>query len=65
MIKLVCVPFNPAAGSRGLLASAFVLDETTGAVKAIVNARTLTPLRNAGSQASSFRLRSFDIVTYI
>jgi len=45
-IKVVCTPQNPA-DSRGIPGSTLVLDEATGAVKAIINARSLTPLRNA------------------
>lgn len=36
---------------RGLSASTCVLDETTGAIKALVNARRLTALRNAGGRS--------------
>lgn len=45
-IKVVSVP-RSSADARGLPASTLVLDEDTGAVKAIVNARSLTALRNA------------------
>lgn len=45
-IKVVCIPTSPA-DLRGLPASTLVLDEETGAVKAILNAATLTALRNA------------------
>ncbi|KAJ6632527.1 NAD(P)-binding protein [Mycena sp. CBHHK59/15] len=52
-IKVVCVPTSPA-DQRGLPASTLVLDEDSGAVKAIVNAASLTALRNAaGSLLSS------------
>jgi len=44
-LKVVCVPNKSDA--RGLPATTVVLDETTGSVKAIVNARKLTALRNA------------------
>ena len=51
-IKIVSVP-TPAAPifvqDRGLQATTIVLDEDTGDVKAIVNARKLTALRNAAS----------------
>jgi ornithine cyclodeaminase/alanine dehydrogenase-like protein (mu-crystallin family) len=50
-IKIVSVP-NPSQGSKGLPASTVVLDEDTGAVKAIVNARNLTALRNAAGEYS-------------
>lgn len=47
-IKVVCVPQSTAA--KGLPATTMVLDEITGGVKAIVNARKLTALRNAAGQ---------------
>ncbi|KAJ6558154.1 NAD(P)-binding protein [Mycena capillaripes] len=52
-IKVVCIPTSPT-DVRGLPASTLVLDEETGAVKAILNAGTITALRNAaGSLLSS------------
>lgn len=45
-LKTVCVPTS-SSDIRGLPASTIVMDEATGAVKAIVNARGLTALRNA------------------
>ncbi|TFK38476.1 hypothetical protein BDQ12DRAFT_631010 [Crucibulum laeve] len=52
-VKVVSVP-RSNEDARGLPASTLVLDEDTGAVKAIVNARSLTALRNAaGSLLSS------------
>jgi ornithine cyclodeaminase/alanine dehydrogenase-like protein (mu-crystallin family) len=48
-IKVVGVPTSPS-DTRGLPASTFVIDEGTGAVKAIVNARKLTALRNAAGK---------------
>ena len=50
-IKVVCVP--QSSDANGLPATTIVLDETTGAVKAIVNARRLTPLRNAAGQTAA------------
>jgi len=44
-VKVVCVPNQ--SNPRGLPATTMVLDERTGGVKAIVNARRLTALRNA------------------
>jgi ornithine cyclodeaminase/alanine dehydrogenase-like protein (mu-crystallin family) len=47
-IKVVCVPHDSCRSSTGgLAATTMVLDENTGGVKAIVNARKLTALRNA------------------
>lgn len=43
--KIVSVPTN--GGGGGLPSTTVVLDETTGKVKALVNARKLTGLRNA------------------
>ena len=45
-VKVVSVPSSPG-DTRGLPGSTLVLDEDTGAVKAIVNSRSLTALRNA------------------
>ncbi|KAI0248542.1 NAD-binding protein [Lactifluus subvellereus] len=45
-IKVVSVPLIPG-DARGLPASTLVLDETTGATRALVNARSLTALRTA------------------
>jgi ornithine cyclodeaminase len=45
-IKVVCIPTS-LNDLRGLPASTLVLDEDTGAVKAILNATNLTALRNA------------------
>lgn len=44
--KIVCVP-RASHDQGGLPGSTVVLDNKTGAVKAIVNARALTALRNA------------------
>lgn len=44
-VKVVCVPNE--SDPRGLPGTTLVLDEVTGAVKAVVNARKLTALRNA------------------
>lgn len=45
-VKIVSVP-KSSEDSRGLPASTLVLDEETGGVRAIINARSLTALRNA------------------
>lgn len=45
-IKVVSVP-SVSGDKRGLPATTLVLDENTGATKAVVNARTLTSLRTA------------------
>lgn len=49
-IKLVSVP---SAGADGLPGTTVVMDESTGSVKAVVNARELTALRNAAGEVSS------------
>ncbi|KAE9409207.1 NAD(P)-binding protein [Gymnopus androsaceus JB14] len=54
-MKVVSVPSNPD-DTRGLPASTLVLDKDTGAVKAIVNARSLTALRNAAGSLLSTTL---------
>ncbi|KAJ7216286.1 hypothetical protein B0H12DRAFT_1241859 [Mycena haematopus] len=54
-IKVVCVPTSPT-DHRGLPASTLVLDEETGAVKAILNASNLTALRNAAGSLLSTNL---------
>jgi ornithine cyclodeaminase/alanine dehydrogenase-like protein (mu-crystallin family) len=48
-MKVVSVP-TFAEDKRGLAASTIVLDEDTGAVKAIVNAGSLTALRTAAGE---------------
>ncbi|KIP03692.1 hypothetical protein PHLGIDRAFT_228274 [Phlebiopsis gigantea 11061_1 CR5-6] len=62
-IKIVSVPTPQASAlvkANGLPASTVVLDEQTGEVAAVVNARKLTPLRNAASSllASSILVAS-------
>lgn len=47
-IKVVSVPKGNTGG--GLSATTLVLDEETGVVKAVVNARTLTALRTAAGE---------------
>ncbi|KAJ3978146.1 hypothetical protein EV361DRAFT_786843 [Lentinula raphanica] len=54
-IKVVSVP-SSSDDSRGLPASTLVLDKHTGSVKAIVNARSLTALRNAAGSLLSTTL---------
>jgi ornithine cyclodeaminase len=54
-IKVVCVPHD-SSDPRGLPATTMVLDESTGNVKAIVNARRLTALRNAAGPYSTLSL---------
>ncbi|KAL1743822.1 hypothetical protein HDZ31DRAFT_40096 [Schizophyllum fasciatum] len=54
-IKVVSVPSAPG-DARGLPGSTLVLDEETGAVKAIVNSRSLTALRNAAGSLLSTRV---------
>jgi len=53
-IKVVCVPAN--SDSRGLPGTTLVLDEISGIVKAVVNARNLTALRNAAGSLLSTTL---------
>jgi ornithine cyclodeaminase/alanine dehydrogenase-like protein (mu-crystallin family) len=55
--KIVSVP---SAGGEGLPASTLVMDEKTGKVKAVINARKLTALRNAcgGYQTSQHPARA-------
>jgi ornithine cyclodeaminase/alanine dehydrogenase-like protein (mu-crystallin family) len=58
-VKIVSVPTATAPAGikeRGLPASTAVLDEQTGEVVAIVNARKLTALRNAASARVIFSL---------
>ena len=48
-LKAVSVP-QKSGDTRGLLASTVVMDEETGAVKALINARSLTAFRNAAGK---------------
>ncbi|KAF7293209.1 hypothetical protein HMN09_01199000 [Mycena chlorophos] len=54
-IKIVSVPTKPG-DTRGLPASTVVLDEESGAAKAILNAANLTALRNAAGSLLSCNL---------
>ncbi|KAJ3988997.1 hypothetical protein F5890DRAFT_1401846 [Lentinula detonsa] len=54
-MKVVSVP-SRSDDTRGLPASTLVLDKHTGTVKAIVNARSLTALRNAAGSLLSTNL---------
>jgi ornithine cyclodeaminase/alanine dehydrogenase-like protein (mu-crystallin family) len=54
-VKVVSVPTD-LNDKRGLPASTIVLDESTGAVKAVINAKNLTALRNAAGTYASFSL---------
>jgi len=54
-MKVVCIPRN-SGDTRGLPASTILMDEGSGAVRAIVNARSLTALRNAAGSLLSTRL---------
>jgi ornithine cyclodeaminase/alanine dehydrogenase-like protein (mu-crystallin family) len=49
-IKVVSVPSVPG-DTRGLPATTLVLDEKTGAAKALINARSLTALRTAAGMS--------------
>jgi ornithine cyclodeaminase/alanine dehydrogenase-like protein (mu-crystallin family) len=49
-IKIVSVPSVPG-DTRGLPATTLVLDEHTGAAKAVINARSLTALRTAAGMS--------------
>ena len=51
-VKVVCVPAE--SDPRGLPGTTLVLDEVTGGVKAVVNARNLTALRNAAGPYKTF-----------
>ncbi|KAJ8516723.1 hypothetical protein ONZ45_g5991 [Pleurotus djamor] len=63
-IKVVSVPLS-AAGKGGLPATTMIIDETSGAIKAIVNARSLTALRNAAGSLLSTRLVGLENPTSI
>ena len=49
-IKVVSVPLLPG-DTRGIPASTLVIDEKTGATKALVNARSLTAIRTAAGMS--------------
>ena len=55
-IKVVSVPTSISAASTGLPASTLVMDEVTGAVRAIVNARGLTAIRTAAGEVDKTRI---------
>jgi len=56
-IKVVCVPER--SGPQGLPSTTLVLDEVTGAVKAVVNSRKLTAVRNAAGTCSHSDIRCY------
>ena len=60
-IKVVSVP-SVSGDNRGLPATTLVLDENTGATKAVVNARTLTSLRTAAGILWPFFIMSLIFV---
>ena len=58
-IKVVCVPSASNKNAKGLPATTLLLDKTTGAVDAVVNAGALTAVRNtAGSLLATYLLLS-------
>ena len=59
--KVVSVP-SVSGDDRGLPATTLVLDENTGATKAVVNARTLTSLRTAAGMFVTFIYSVADLV---
>lgn len=50
-IKVAAVP-SVSGDTRGIPATTLILDENTGAAKAVVNARSLTALRTAAGMSS-------------
>lgn len=61
-IKVVSV--SRTGGVDGIPGTTLVLDEHTGAARAVVNSRDLTALRNAGGKMDLYRY-SFDQLTFI
>jgi ornithine cyclodeaminase/alanine dehydrogenase-like protein (mu-crystallin family) len=55
-IKVVSVPTSISAASTGLPASTLVMDEVTGGVRAIVNARGLTAIRTAAGEVDKIHI---------
>jgi ornithine cyclodeaminase/alanine dehydrogenase-like protein (mu-crystallin family) len=55
-VKVVSVPTS--GGSNGLPATTLVMDEASGGVKAVVNARNLTAIRTAAGVSDCQRERS-------
>jgi ornithine cyclodeaminase/alanine dehydrogenase-like protein (mu-crystallin family) len=49
-VKVVSVPTSAEAAPRGLPASTLMMDEVTGSVRAIVNAKNLTAIRTAAGE---------------
>ena len=56
-VKVVSVPTSAEAAPRGLPASTLVMDEVTGSVKAIVNAKSLTAIRTAAGEYAIYDVR--------
>ncbi|KAG6807215.1 hypothetical protein H0H93_001841, partial [Arthromyces matolae] len=61
-MKAVCVP-KSSNDTRGLPGSTIVMDEETGAVKALVNARSLTAYRNAAVKTHYVVLREGSLLS--
>lgn len=61
-IKVVCVP-TTADDENGLQASTVLLDETTGRVKAMIDANALTALRTAAGTRTSYSLLTTTMTT--
>ncbi|KAF9075004.1 hypothetical protein BDP27DRAFT_1213590 [Rhodocollybia butyracea] len=63
-VKVVSTPSN-AEDARGIPGSTLMMDKNTGAVKAIVNARSLTALRNAAGSLLSTTLVGPKLPTHV
>lgn len=60
-VKVVSVPTS-LGDKNGLPASTMILDPETGAVQALVNAGSLTALRNAGGSFLALREPKFEVI---
>jgi len=61
-VKVVSVPTSVEAALRGLPASTLMMDEVTGSVRAIVNAKNLTAIRTAAGEYSNVHVPSYPIM---
>jgi ornithine cyclodeaminase/alanine dehydrogenase-like protein (mu-crystallin family) len=62
-VKVVSVPTSVEMTPRGLLATTLVMDEVSGSVRAIVNAKNLTAIRTAAGETINARCTHSSSIT--
>lgn len=64
-VKVVSVPTSVEAAPRGLPASTLMMDEVTGSVRAIVNAKNLTAIRTAAGEYSNIHMLHIRLLSVV